>query len=737
MELGDEEGLEVEVGMGDFDLEPMDGPTQMAIQNRLSTQERLRLAKRRRAEQLKRWSQREREWKKQTNVNGFGNSNISNGRILRQHQGGGDRRVGISFEPSVVLLEAAARNDLDEVKALLEAGVSPDSTNEDGLTALHQCCIDDSEEMMKILVGFGGNPNATDTEKWTPLHAAATCGHLHLVKFLIDSGANLLSVNADGNMPYDLCEDETTLSYIENEMARRGVTQELIDDTRSQTERQMLNDLQLLQMDGGDLDSKDSFSGASPLHIASANGYLSVVEFLLDHHVSTEVADQDGWMPMHAAAYWGQLEVVNILNSNGADINPKLANGKTPFDICQYPQIQLRLIELKEQRIFRTQANLNSSGSSIVRNYSVRRSSMREKLNTTKRDVQDEKLFFMKKLSFDDEINNNQNKLSKNDKPSVNGGSKSDIVDLKDVELTLIPSYLQEPTDNDNQTNSSMVELLSSSKNIHSTSSTEVNQNSTSPPQRPPRQHGNQDANGGSPSVGQILNPSPSRNSHITVKVTNHDTSSSSPEKISPENKMRASNSFTPAQMSGNSHTSLNSISNTSQPQSQTLSDLKKQRSMSRVKQHSPNQDSSSNAVVNQSSPNGPNSKAANISLVGDPLPAQSLNLNSSISFHSQNTESPTTLLKTSSSRNNEKKGSSRKSKAKAPTHPKAPGKNVRSSKSQQENSDNINIDSNSGNHRSSKKSSSRSSSNVKKYSAGTNEVVGPPQKKTGCCRVM
>ena len=63
-------------------------------------------------------------------------------------------------------------------------------------------------------------------------HAAATCGHLHLVKFLIDAGADLLGVNADGNMPYDLCEDETTLSYIENEMARRGVTQEIIDDTR-------------------------------------------------------------------------------------------------------------------------------------------------------------------------------------------------------------------------------------------------------------------------------------------------------------------------------------------------------------------------------------------------------------------------------------------------------------------------------------------------------------------------
>ena len=51
-----------------------------------------------------------------------------------------------------MLLEAAARNDVDEVRRLLEMGVSPDSTNEDGLTALHQCCIDDSEEMMKVIV---------------------------------------------------------------------------------------------------------------------------------------------------------------------------------------------------------------------------------------------------------------------------------------------------------------------------------------------------------------------------------------------------------------------------------------------------------------------------------------------------------------------------------------------------------------------------------------------------------
>ena len=36
------------------------------------------------------------------------------------------------------------------------------------------------------------------------------------------SGAELLAVNSDGNMPYDLCEDEPTLDVIETCMAYQG-----------------------------------------------------------------------------------------------------------------------------------------------------------------------------------------------------------------------------------------------------------------------------------------------------------------------------------------------------------------------------------------------------------------------------------------------------------------------------------------------------------------------------------
>lgn len=73
-------------------------------------------------------------------------------------------------------------------------------------------------------------------------------------------------MNADGNMPYDICEDEAALDYIEGEMARRGITQELIDETRASTELQMLRDLQQMAAEGRDLEACDR-QGATPVRV--------------------------------------------------------------------------------------------------------------------------------------------------------------------------------------------------------------------------------------------------------------------------------------------------------------------------------------------------------------------------------------------------------------------------------------------------------------------------------------
>ncbi|KAM5124956.1 protein phosphatase 1 regulatory subunit 16A-like, partial [Mantella aurantiaca] len=213
--------------------------SEMPAVSRMTTQERLRHAHKRRSQQLKKWAQAEKE--------GSGNKSKS-----RKSQ-----RRRVTFPRNVSFLEAAARNDRDEVQQMLQSGFSANLYNEDGLTALHQCCIDDYEEIVGMLIEGGADVNACDSELWTPLHAAATCGHLHLVQLLIKHNADLLAVNSDGNMPYDLCEDDVTLDHIESAMAEQGITQEKIEESRSATERNMMADIQQLVESGSEVNAQD------------------------------------------------------------------------------------------------------------------------------------------------------------------------------------------------------------------------------------------------------------------------------------------------------------------------------------------------------------------------------------------------------------------------------------------------------------------------------------------------
>ncbi|XP_030568376.1 protein phosphatase 1 regulatory subunit 16A isoform X2 [Drosophila novamexicana] len=394
-------------------MEHADLVAEMQTVESLPTHERLQLARLRRAQQLKLARQKEKEWLKlqrakgQTGSGSGGGgggtvSSILNGAAgdtthhFRHANGTGtlSGRRHISFENSVVLLEAASRNDMPEVAALLQHGITPDAANEDGLTALHQCCIDNNVDMLRLLLDYGANVDAQDSDKWTPLHAAATCGHLELVRILIRHNANLLAVNTDGNMPYDLCDDENTLDFIEGEMAQRGVTQELIDETRSSTERVMLKDLMELARTGADLEEPD-YQGATPLHIASANGYVRVVEFLLEQHVNVDAMDKDLWTPVHAAACWGHLEVLEMLAQCGADLNVRNKDDETPSDICEDPEIRERIEQLKTEQESKRLAEaqrrrVRRSQSNNTRAQSVRRTSLRDKTLTTKKDAVEE-----------------------------------------------------------------------------------------------------------------------------------------------------------------------------------------------------------------------------------------------------------------------------------------------------------------------------------------------------------
>ncbi|CAG2252475.1 MYPT3 [Mytilus edulis] len=352
---------------------------EIAMVEKMSTQERLKHAKKRRSQQLKKFANYEKQVDKEF--------------AKKVKKGTGKkRRPRVKFRGNIMLLESAARGDIEDVRKLLNQGVNPDVTNEDGLTALHQVNIDDNEEMLKLLLEYGANVNARDSELWTLLHEL-------LLVVIPPLGAELLAVNADGNMPYDICEDEVTLDYIETEMAKIGITQEEIDERRLIPERNMLNDVSRLAKTGGPLDERGT-DGATLLHIAAANGYMQVAEFLLDHHVSVDKRDSDSYQPIHAAAFWCQQDVLELLVKNGADIDAKTRNGETPFDLCEDPEMKQKILDLKDD--LENKKASRSSGSTkrgtkhqTSRSASIRRTSMRgEKSQLFMKEAKEEAMHF-------------------------------------------------------------------------------------------------------------------------------------------------------------------------------------------------------------------------------------------------------------------------------------------------------------------------------------------------------
>ncbi|XP_069099881.1 protein phosphatase 1 regulatory inhibitor subunit 16B isoform X1 [Pleurodeles waltl] len=374
---------------------PVDLLAELQLLEKAPTLERLRAARKRRAQQLKKWAQYEKD--------------LQNKKRKPDKKKPPCSRKRVSFEPNVALLEASLRNDVEEVRFLLKNNVDPDLCNEDGLTALHQvrptgdrhtalqqCCIDNFEEVIKLLLNHGANVNSKDNELWTPLHAAATCGHINLVKILIQYGADLLAVNADGNMPYDLCEDESTLDIIETCMAYKGITQEKINKMRAAPEQQMISDIRGLITAGQDLNRTDA-QGASLLHIAGANGYIHAAEILLEHGARVDAKDSDNWEPLHAAAFWGQILMAELLVSHGASLSAKTSMDETPLDLCEDEEFRSLLLELKHKHdiIMKSQLKNKSSlsrrtSSAGSRGKVVRRASLSDRTNLYRKEYETE-----------------------------------------------------------------------------------------------------------------------------------------------------------------------------------------------------------------------------------------------------------------------------------------------------------------------------------------------------------
>ncbi|XP_025836907.1 protein phosphatase 1 regulatory subunit 12A isoform X2 [Agrilus planipennis] len=264
----------------------------------------------------------------------------------------------VKFSSGCVFLAACAAGDKDEVLRLLEKGADINTTNVDGLTALHQACIDDNLDMVEFLVENGADVNRGDNEGWTPLHATASCGFLSIAKYLLENGANVAAVNNDGELPIDIAECEDMEDLLQAEIEEQGID---CNSARLEEERLMLKDARdWMAAKSPQIDMAHSKTGATPLHVASAKGYIKVMKLLLQCGADVDKQDVDGWTPLHAAAHWGQKEAAQLLAENLADMDCKNYVGQTPFDVADTDMFRflddLKKRQNKEEVLQRRQA---------------------------------------------------------------------------------------------------------------------------------------------------------------------------------------------------------------------------------------------------------------------------------------------------------------------------------------------------------------------------------------------
>uniref|UniRef100_A0A3P9AV64 Uncharacterized protein n=1 Tax=Maylandia zebra TaxID=106582 RepID=A0A3P9AV64_9CICH len=259
-------------------------------------------AKQRRQDQLQRWLGSE------TDQTGSESREISSG--------SGTRRAKVRFAQGAVFMAACSAGDREEVAALLRQGADINHANVDGLTALHQACIDENAEMVQFLVENGSDVNRGDNEGWTPLHAAASCGFIQIAKYLIEHSAHVGAVNSEGELPLDVATEDAMERLLKAEIKKQGID---VDTARKEEERIMLRDAMAVLAGDGTLTPHPN-TKATALHVAAAKGYIEVLKVLLQCRVDVDCSDTDGWTPLHAAAHWGQEEVCSLLVDNMCDM---------------------------------------------------------------------------------------------------------------------------------------------------------------------------------------------------------------------------------------------------------------------------------------------------------------------------------------------------------------------------------------------------------------------------------
>ncbi|CAI5774729.1 [ADP-ribose] polymerase tankyrase-2 isoform X3 [Podarcis lilfordi] len=201
---------------------------------------------------------------------------------------------------------------------LLRKGANINEKTKDFLTPLHVAAEKGHNDVVEVVVKHEAKVNALDNLGQTSLHRAAHCGHLQTCRLLLSSGCDPSIVSLQG----------FTASQMGNESVQQ-LLQEGVPLGNSEADRQLLEAAKAGDVDTvkklctvqsvncRDIEGRQS----TPLHFAAGYNRVSVVEYLLQHGADVHAKDKGGLVPLHNACSYGHYEVAELLVKHGAVVN--------------------------------------------------------------------------------------------------------------------------------------------------------------------------------------------------------------------------------------------------------------------------------------------------------------------------------------------------------------------------------------------------------------------------------
>ena len=206
------------------------------------------------------------------------------------------------------LFDAVKAGDAGAVGRLLADGVSVQTAEIDGTTALHWAAHHDRLRIAGLLLDAGAEVDAANRYGVTPLALASVNGSTPMIARLLEAGAGPNLPNPEGETPLMTAARTGNAGAIETLLAH-----------------------------GADVDAVEAWRGQTALMWATAQNQVDAVEALLAAGADPQARSGRGFTPVLFAAREGHVDVLGLLAGAGADVDDALpSNGMSALVLAVY-----------------------------------------------------------------------------------------------------------------------------------------------------------------------------------------------------------------------------------------------------------------------------------------------------------------------------------------------------------------------------------------------------------------